>query len=245
MRLLLVSDIHGHFEGAARLADEIRAADAVLIAGDLTDFGGGREAAAAVQAFAVEGVPVHAVLGNCDHPGAGSALLAAGRCLECSPVVLGSGDVRIAAIGSGGGLSATGATPNEKPECDMADALEGAWVRLGRDPAFAFASGALPKPDALRPLAIVSHTPPYGTEVDKALGVKHAGSRLLRAFVERTRPLLVLSGHIHESAAVGILGGTTLVNPGPFKKGHYAVAELLRAADGTWSVRAELRRLPV
>ena len=46
--------------------------------------------------------------------------------------------------------------------------------------------------------------------------------------------LLAISGHIHEAAGIDHLGPTTLVNPGSFRQGRYAVADL---SDGRVQVR--------
>jgi uncharacterized protein len=68
---------------------------------------------------------------------------------------------------------------------------------------------------------LVSHSPPLGTRCDMLQGGLHAGSRALRAWIERHQPPLVLSGHIHESPrASGAwrdrVGATEVVNPGQF-----------------------------
>jgi hypothetical protein len=52
------------------------------------------------------------------------------------------------------------------------------------------------------------------------------GSPLIREFIEKWKPLLVLSGHIHESAAVDAIGPTRMVNPGSLAEGKYALAEI-------------------
>ncbi len=67
----------------------------------------------------------------------------------------------------------------------------------------------------------VCHSPARDTHCDVTHSRHHVGSRALRAFVERARPPLVLSGHIHESPRVSgrwrdTIGPTTLVNPGQF-----------------------------
>jgi Icc-related predicted phosphoesterase len=51
--------------------------------------------------------------------------------------------------------------------------------------------------------------------------MKHAGSKSLRRFIETIQPRLVVCGHIHESAGIDTIGGTRLVNPGPFRHGNY------------------------
>ncbi len=73
---------------------------------------------------------------------------------------------------------------------------------------------------------LVVHQPPYDTRCDLAYTGSHAGSKAVREYVEREAPTLVLTGHIHESPGVDRIGGTTVLNPGPFFKGHYGVADL-------------------
>lgn len=68
---------------------------------------------------------------------------------------------------------------------------------------------------------LVSHSPARDTHCDVVASGHHVGSRALRAFVERRRPPLVLSGHIHESPRVSgrwrdAIGSTVVVNPGQF-----------------------------
>ena len=45
-------------------------------------------------------------------------------------------------------------------------------------------------------------------------------------FIERARPALCLTGHIHESAGTDRIGDTVIVNPGPFRHGRYAMCTL-------------------
>jgi Icc-related predicted phosphoesterase len=83
---------------------------------------------------------------------------------------------------------------------------------------------------------LVSHCPPSGTKCDVYSG-KHLGSIPVREYVERNKPAIVLTGHVHESKAVDKVGDTTVVNPGPMLSGNYAeitlgsiyVVELKRA----------------
>jgi Icc-related predicted phosphoesterase len=60
----------------------------------------------------------------------------------------------------------------------------------------------------------VTHSPPWGTSLDRLYDGRPVGSRAIRAFIERRRPPLTLHGHVHESAGVDRLGGTVSVNPG-------------------------------
>jgi Icc-related predicted phosphoesterase len=93
-------------------------------------------------------------------------------------------------------------------------------------------------------LVVVAHNPPKGTKLDQIVGGIHVGSPLIRAFIEDHEPLLVISGHIHESAAIDRLGRTTLVNPGSIKEGRYAVAEITGGRTAPLAVASiELKRL--
>lgn len=65
------------------------------------------------------------------------------------------------------------------------------------------------------------HSPPRDTACDMIGPGLHVGSRAIRAFIERHRPPLTLSGHIHESPRISTsyrdsLGGALVVNPGQF-----------------------------
>ncbi len=90
-----------------------------------------------------------------------------------------------------------------------------------RAPTIAAALEALEaRTDASRTV-FVCHSPARDTACDVTNSGHHVGSRALRAFVERVRPPLVLSGHIHESPRVSgrwcdAIGPTTVVNPGQF-----------------------------
>jgi Icc-related predicted phosphoesterase len=62
---------------------------------------------------------------------------------------------------------------------------------------------------------LISHSPPKGA-VDVSSSGKSLGSTAVKEAVERTRPVLVVSGHIHESAAqTANIGQSPVVNAGP------------------------------
>jgi len=60
----------------------------------------------------------------------------------------------------------------------------------------------------------VTHSPPWGTLLDRLYDGRAVGSRAIRSFIERHRPPLTLHGHIHESPGVDRIGTTVSVNPG-------------------------------
>lgn len=72
---------------------------------------------------------------------------------------------------------------------------------------------------------LVSHSPPFDTNCDRA-GEKHVGSVPVKEYVVEHGPRLVLCGHAHESKAVDHLGRTVVVNPGPLMQGNFAEVDL-------------------
>ncbi len=69
--------------------------------------------------------------------------------------------------------------------------------------------------DGIAPLYLVVHFPPHGTSLDRVTFGRHAGSRVLRAWVERAQPAWLFCGHIHECAGQSErLGATQCVNVG-------------------------------
>ncbi|MDD4197531.1 MAG: metallophosphoesterase [Syntrophorhabdaceae bacterium] len=74
----------------------------------------------------------------------------------------------------------------------------------------------------------VMHTPPFGTTLDVLRNGRHAGSRLVRRFIEEYMPPLTLHGHIHESHHMTMeltdrIGRTVCINPGQSEKVLHAV----------------------
>jgi len=48
----------------------------------------------------------------------------------------------------------------------------------------------------------------------------------VRSFIEQEQPLICFTGHIHEGVGIDSIGKTKIVNPGPFKDGGYALANI-------------------
>jgi len=82
-------------------------------------------------------------------------------------------------------------------------------------------------------LIIVSHVPPKGYNDMSPRG--HMGSDRLLGMVKKLHPIMVISGHIHESQGAMKDIGTVFVNPGAAMDGHYAVIELEKG------IRVELK----
>ncbi|MGH2594413.1 MAG: metallophosphoesterase family protein [Actinomycetota bacterium] len=115
-------------------------------------------------------------------------------------------------------------TPREKPENDIESDLRALLAAVS---------------DPTR-LVFNAHVPPYNSGLDLAPelrpdfsmvtngGQPHmipVGSTAVRQVVEAFQPMLVLSGHIHESRGITDVGGSVAINPGS----EYNVGRLLGA----------------
>jgi Icc-related predicted phosphoesterase len=145
--------------------------------------------------------PVYFVPGNMDNvdlvawPGSETVHGLHGRC-----EYLGA----MAFIGLGGSPHGAFTTPIEYSEKEAAQVLQRALSNYhGGD------------------LILVSHCPPKDTKIDLVIG-QHIGSGTVREFIERARPILVVSGHVHEAQGDDRIGSTVVVNTGPAKGGNYA-----------------------
>ena len=66
-------------------------------------------------------------------------------------------------------------------------------------------------------LVLVTHAPPYETTIDYKNDYEgHVGNKSIKDFILKHRPVLSMSGHIHEtSGAEDQINETKLINPGP------------------------------
>lgn len=204
MRLLVLSDIHGAEEKIPMLKNEASAAQAVIVAGDLTHFGAVEDVRRILDALRSFELPLYAVAGNCDSPEIERFLAEEGVALGREARYL----ERFAVYGVSGALPGPVDTPYETTEEGLEELLQSIDT----------------PPD--RPLILVVHQPPYKTVGDRVMRFKHVGSRAVRRWIERHQPRLVVSGHIHESFGTETLGPSRLLNPGAFRDGRYAVVDV-------------------
>lgn len=79
---------------------------------------------------------------------------------------------------------------------------------------------------------LVTHNVPYNTKLDKIDNPKsprdgeHVGSKYTRKLIQKFKPLLCISGHMHENQGRINLKKTICVNSGMGSEGHYAVIYL-------------------
>lgn len=202
MRIIHLTDIHGNINKITAIPKWLRAADLVVLSGDITHFGRAEDAEKIIGKIEVYNKNIFAVTGNCDYPDVQFFLKKSGYLLE-NQIREAHG---YAFAGLSGSLPCPGSTPNELSESQ-------------------FANMVLPIKNQIRsdlPFVFISHQPPYNTKNDRVIPGLHVGSKIIRGFIEDHQPLVCLTGHIHEGKAVDQIGKTKIVNPGPFKKGKFA-----------------------
>ncbi|MFW5733460.1 MAG: metallophosphoesterase [Oceanidesulfovibrio sp.] len=220
-----VGDIHENVDTLMRIP-ELKNAYGVIVSGDLTNGGGPAQALRVLEAVRAANPNVFAQLGNMDKPEVNNMLEEEGVNihLQARPLVREQDapeGMRPGIIGVG----MSGFTPFGTPS-EVSDTQLGEWL----DEAYAMAG-------SFDPLLVVVHNPPHDTKTDVA-GGGHVGSKAVRKFLERTKPAVCLTGHIHESMAVDIVGETKVINPGALGGGGYA---LIRVSER--GLDAELKRV--
>ena len=198
MKILAASDIHGS-RRALELIKKFVASqkpDLTIVCGDITHFGTPDEAR-----WTLDEIPgtVLAIPGNCDPPGIEDGVqLSHGVNLHGNTYTHG----KITFAGFGGAKRLFG-TVREYEEGFLGESVR----------------RVLPGADVL-----VLHGPPYGINDLSPKG--NAGSREILTAIREYKPLLVLSGHIHECFGVVREGATTFINPGASRDGRIAVLEV-------------------
>ena len=222
MKFLVISDLHGNTDILDKLDKQFDQADGVLFAGDFAKFGEEATALPALEALCKKTEDkdyfTFAVLGNCDKPEFIRELekkdICVQKCLEHTK--------GLCFAGSGGGSKFTGTTPFEREDEDLVSDFD--IIRnQGEDADWAN-------------LIAIMHNPPKDTKCDMIEGGIHVGSPALRTFIEKTKPLAVVTGHIHESAGIDKIGNTTVINPGPLLEGKYAWLQVEKEGD-SWQVK--------
>lgn len=215
---IAVGDIHGHTAPLASIP-ELPGAAGVIVTGDLTVRGGVPEASAVLDAVAAINPRVLAQIGNMDKPPVQTWLDGRGQGIHARAVELAPG---AGLMGVGWSPPTPFGTPAEAPETQIAQ-----WLAEGYEQARGFEH-----------LALISHTPPYGTLADVLGSGAHVGSPAVREFIERVQPEVCVTGHIHEARCTDRLGRTVIVNPGELAAGGYV---LLRLGAGGFT--AELKTI--
>ncbi len=232
MKVLIISDGHGDLSRLEQLEPVAESVDLVLYGGDFAEFDKPETGKPYLERLAHLHDRLFAVSGNCDEPEFRETMEEFDVSIEGSLSYFNG----LMFSGSGGALKFTGVTPNERTDEDLAADLHLVTESVP--------DGFDDSNEAWNNLVIIAHHPPKDTLLDTVSNGAHVGSPRIRSFIEKWKPLLVLSGHIHESAAIDEIGPTRLVNPGSLAEGKYAIAEIVGGAKVPFEVRSlELKTL--
>lgn len=201
MRLIAIGDIHEHLRNLELLRPFVNGADALIVTGDLTNYAGRDKARQVLDALRGLHPRVYAQVGNLDLKDVDAFLTEEGINLHGRGVMIGE----VGVAGCGGSNVTPFATPTEFSEEELTVILERAHAAIA---------------DADVRI-LVPHCPPHGTKVDLTAGGLHVGSPAVRAFIEKKRPHVVLTGHIHEARGVEDLEGIPVINHGPLREGGF------------------------
>ncbi len=199
MRFMLISDIHGSMKAVERAGKEAerRDVDIILVAGDITHFGGKDEAKRILSEL--PGMKV-AVPGNCDPPDivdvfdSTDTLDVHGRFGTVE-------GIRFAGLGAA----------NPMPFSTLFTYSEENILLLL-------------EPVARDSDVLITHTPPMGI-LDSTMFGHRGGSESIRKVVDTVRPALHVFGHIHESGGVERHENTVFVNAGAARDGNAAIID--------------------
>lgn len=186
MKLLIFSDTHGRISLLDTMAKKAKNAELLVCAGDITVFEEGLEVM--LRKLNQIGKPVLMIPGNHEGPD-----LLKKICKSYENIIYIHGKTYVKNgyyfVGFGsGGFSI-------------------------KDRQFEIFARKLKIPKESK-LVLVTHAPPYGTKIDHIWG--HHGNKSYRRFIERMKPIIAVSGHLHETQGKeDMIGKTRILNPGP------------------------------
>jgi Icc-related predicted phosphoesterase len=206
VRIAYLVDIHDRFDAVPKAMKESGPVDLLIIGGDITTAGIAEDAARAIEQWRPLAPRLLALAGNMDSPAIEARLADLGVSLDGRGIVL--DDVGV--FGVSAAPRSPLRTPYELDDEELQRRIE---------------AGSADVKNCRRTI-FCPHAPPRGTACDRLAGGAHVGSTVIRAFIEREQPDLVLCGHIHESRATDTIGSARIVNPGPASAGHYALVDI-------------------
>ncbi len=203
MRFIVISDIHADSDAQGWINEKIAQhdADAVLVLGDITHFGPLSWAEEFLKGL---DAPAYAIPGNCDPLDLPETVAKVATDMHGKSVDLNG----LTLVGLGGSNPTIFGTPFELTEEEILSSLE-----------------EVSSPGML----LMTHAPAFMTNDEITSGL-NVGSRSLAKIVEKYRPVVHLSGHVHEARAVVEKDGTLYMNPGAAKDGFSGL--LVMGEDG-------------
>ncbi len=195
MDVLLIADLHGNFGKIESFLD--MNADAMIVAGDITNFG---PVDAVDGLFSRIDIPCFAVQGNCD-PREILDVLEHSDAVSMHGSRLSLGKITFAGIGG------SNPTPFQTP------------FELSEEEIDRILSSTIKSMERTVHNVLLSHCPPHG--VLDLVDDQHVGSTSIRNHMKAFD--LVCCAHIHEQRGVTEVDGVKVVNPGMASEGQCAM----------------------
>ncbi|RLF20634.1 MAG: hypothetical protein DRN15_07030 [Thermoprotei archaeon] len=210
--LLIISDIHGSLGAISRLRKALLQTkvrpECIIVAGDLTHFGDYDQAKEIIKLLRELGSSdIVYVPGNCDPPSLLNREIQGAHLIHLRPYM--SNDLIFIGIGGGGISPFNTYIEFTEEEFEYLTNKLLHLVKKRRDH-----------------VVLVTHQPPYMTSLDIVYSGEHIGSKSIRRLIQALRPLLHVCGHVHEARGIERLNSTHSINPGPLRKGYYAIARV-------------------
>ena len=198
MKFLVITDLHEEASAVEWINELAEKNDvrAILFLGDVTDMGTCEDGREILKQLKKE---TYLIPGNCDPESISK---------ENSDIIkdvhgkaFEIGGIRFAALG--GSNPTIFDTPCELQEDEITKRLE------------AVSSNGM---------ILMTHAPSYGI-LDHIPSGLSVGSKAIREIVRKYKPIVALSGHIHEDVGMMEQEGTLFINPGPARDGHAVLLE--------------------
>ncbi|MCQ2079378.1 MAG: metallophosphoesterase family protein [archaeon] len=200
MKFLVLTDLHQETANIPWINELVKteSPDAVLCLGDITNFGTGAQAADILSQIDCK---VYALPGNCDPRELPASISEVAVDMHGKSAQIGEYHV----AGLGGSNITIFDTPFELQEEEIDSLL---------------------RPISKEGMILMTHAPSYGI-LDHIPNGTSVGSPAIRKIVEDFKPVLALSGHIHEDFGTQKIDDTVFVNPGPAKDKRAAIIDMV------------------
>ncbi len=198
---IAIGDLHDDVSGIGRVPG-ISEAQGVLISGDITNYGSRARAEQLLGEIERLNGNIFAQIGNMDTRDVEDYLEQKGFNVHARTTDLGFG---VGLLGVGYSTPTPFGTPSE-----VSDAQIQAWL-----------DRAIGQARDFEHLILMAHNAPFGTKTDRVGFGQSVGSRAVRDFIERHQPDVCITGHIHESKGVDLVGKSQIINAGLFGAGGY------------------------
>lgn len=203
MKILAISDLHGKIPSYLTNYLENNDIDALIISGDITDFGPKDLAKKILNELSNQNFKVFAIPGNCDPDGIVDVIEESNAINLHKKSFLFNG---ILLSGFGGSNPTPFNTPTEFTEEDFKVNLNEIFENVSNQ--------------EFKANILVTHAPPFNTNTDKISSGDHVGCKSVREAIEKYQPNISLCGHIHEAKSEDKINETITLNPGEIKLGY-------------------------